>query len=86
MLILIGLMVVGFGVGYAFRNQKNIKPGNIVTVLIWLLLLILGIEVGQNQEIVRKFHLLGFDALIIAFLTVLGSVTGAWLLWRKSTK
>lgn len=43
----------------------------------------LGVEVGVNENVVKKFHLLGYEAFLIAFFATLGSVIGAWILWRK---
>lgn len=39
--------------------------GRIVTWLIWLLLFLLGIEVGSNEMIVRSLPTLGVEALLL---------------------
>lgn len=76
-------IVAGIVTGYLLRKQKIRFINRLITLLIWLLLFILGVEVGVNEQVVRKFHLLGFDAFIIALFATLGSVIGAWILWRK---
>lgn len=54
-----------------------------VTALVWLLLLLLGVEVGGNAAIMGNLHRLGLDALVIALLATAGSVAGSVLLWRR---
>lgn len=77
-------IIIGIATGYLFRNQKLDFVNKIITVLIWLLLFLLGAEVGLNEHIVQNFHILGFEAFLIAFFATLGSVIGAWLLGRKT--
>ena len=48
---------------------------------IWLLLFLLGIDVGSNQEIINGLHTIGLEAVILTLAAVLGSVTAAWALW-----
>lgn len=82
MFIVIGLMFVGMLTGYLFKNIKVAWIGKIITVLIWLLLFLLGIDVGSNQMIMSGLHTIGLDALVITIGAVLGSVVGARLLWK----
>lgn len=58
--------------------------GRIVTWLIWLLLFLLGIEVGSNEMIVRSLHTLGVEALLLSSAATLGCCVLAWMLWRVS--
>ena len=58
--------------------------GRIVTWLIWLLLFLLGIEVGSNEMIVRSLPTLGVEALLLSSAATLGSCVLAWMLWRVS--
>ena len=59
--------------------------GRIVTWLIWLLLFLLGIEVGSNEMIVRSLPTLGVEALLLSSAATLSSCVLAWMLWRFST-
>ena len=54
-----------------------------VTALVWLLLLLLGVEVGGNGMIIGNLHRLGLNALIIATLATAVSVAASVLLWRN---
>ena len=58
--------------------------GRIVTWLIWLLLFLLGIEVGSNEMIVRSLPTLGVEALLLSSAPTLGCCVLAWALWRVS--
>lgn len=58
--------------------------GRIVTLLIWLLLFLLGIEVGSNEMIVRSLPTLGLEALLLSSTATLGCCVLAWMLWRVS--
>lgn len=59
--------------------------GRIVTWLIWLLLFLLGIEVGSNEMIVRSLPTLGVEALLLSSAATLSCCVLAWILWRFST-
>lgn len=58
--------------------------GRIATWLIWLLLFLLGIEVGSNEMIVRSLPTLGVEALLLSSAATLGCCVLAWMLWRVS--
>ncbi len=81
MFTIIGLMLTGMLLGFLLRKQKLAAIHRVITVLIWLLLFLLGIDVGGNQEIINGLHTIGMEAIIITLAAVLGSVTAAWGLW-----
>lgn len=82
MFIIIGLMLTGMLLGYLLRKQNLSRIHQVITALIWLLLFLLGIEVGSNEAIVRGLHTLGLEALLLTIGGLLGSVIAAWALWR----
>lgn len=86
MFAVILFMLTGIAAGYLVRKRKFRFINGIIMMLIWALLLLLGIEVGLNQEIVSRFHQLGFEAFLIAFFGTLGSIVGAKILWGKSSQ
>ena len=81
MFTIIGLMLTGMLLGFLLRNRRLSWIHRIITVLIWLLLFLLGIDVGGNREIINGLHTIGLEALVITLAAVLGSVTAAWALW-----
>lgn len=78
---IIGIIIAGVLVGRIFDSKIKPKQVSVVlTVIICLLLLILGISVGANDNIISNLGTLGYNALIIALGSVLGSVIIALLL------
>ena len=86
MFTIIGLMLTGMLLGYLLRKRDLKKVHPIITLLIWLLLFILGIEVGSNEEIIRGLHTIGYEAVVLTLGGTLGSVIAAWALWRALYK
>ena len=82
MFTVIGIMFAGIGIGYLMRRQSIPWINKVITALIWLLLFLLGIEVGHNQQIIRSLTTLGAEAFSIAIVCVLGSCITAWALWK----
>lgn len=72
--------------GYLSRKRDLKKIHQIITLLIWLLLFILGIEVGSNEQIIKGLHTIGLEAVILTLGGTLGSVIAAWALWRALYK
>lgn len=81
MFIVIVCMLLGIAVGYLLRQFKIRWVHTLILTLIWLLLLLLGLEVGANETVVRQFGKLGFQAFLLATGGTLGSVLAAWTLW-----
>lgn len=75
-------MVLGILTGFLFRKKEVKWMQTAITILIWALLFILGLEVGGNRTIIENLHTLGLKALIISVASVLGSCFLAWVLWR----
>ncbi len=82
MFIVIGFMFAGLLIGFLLRNKQLKFINKIITFLIWILLFLLGIEVGGNREIINGLHTIGIEALVITIAAVLGSAIGALLLWN----
>ena len=74
-------MLCGIAVGYMLRNKNTRIVSRIITVLIWLLLFLLGIEVGSNPRIVMGMQTLGIEALVLTIGGAVGTILCAWLLW-----
>ena len=65
MFTIIGLMLTGILLGYLLRKRSLHKIHTVITVLIWALLFILGIEVGGNEQIIKGLHTIGIEAVIL---------------------
>jgi len=81
MFVVIACMLAGIVAGYLFRKLKLRFIHWVILVMIWLLLFLLGLEVGTNDQIIGQFGHLGFEAFLLAFAGTLGSVLFAGILW-----
>lgn len=75
-------MLAGGLVGFLVKRRRLGWIGGVITFLIWLLLFLLGIEVGGNERVLKGLPTIGVEALVIAVATTLGSCIAAWGLWR----
>ena len=75
-------MAAGIITGRLLRKRNNGYLSKVITVLIWLLLFLLGVEVGGNETIVSQFSVLGFEAFVLTIAGLAGSILLAWILWR----
>ena len=82
MFIVLSFMMAGILVGYLLRRKKIRFFQGLIITLIWLLLFLLGWEIGSNRLVVSQFGKLGFEALLIAVAGTLGSIIGAKFLWN----
>ena len=81
--LIILMMAMGLAAGFLLRHRRMAWVAKVVTALVWLLLLLLGVEVGGNGMIIGNLHRLGLNALIIATLATAVSVAASVLLWRN---
>jgi len=82
MFVVLAIMVVGIFFGYVFRSKTIKFIHRFIITLIWLLLFLLGMELGLNDNVIKQFGQLGFDAFLLASAATLGSVIAAWVLWQ----
>lgn len=81
MITIISIMAAGILVGRFLRNRENRFLGRIITYLIWILLFLLGVEVGVNRTVVSQFTTLGAEAFILTVFGLAGSILFSWILW-----
>jgi len=79
----ISFMIMGVILGYSFKNYTISFINQLINVLIWTLLFILGLEVGSNSDIIKNLKFVGIDAFVISVGAILGSVLMAWILWKS---
>ena len=84
MFIIIGIMLTGMLLGFLLHNKRLSWIHKIITLLIWVLLFLLGIDVGGNEAIIKGLHTLGLEALIITLAAVTGSILCAYLLYIRN--
>ena len=95
MFIVILFIFLGIALGYVLRTRTKSDTGSktvntwtsrATTWLIWLLLFMLGIEVGSNEQIISSLPTLGMEALVLSSGATLGSCVLAWALWKTTKK
>lgn len=83
MFTVILIMLCGIAVGRLLRGRSLSFVPRVITFLIWLLLFLLGIEVGANPRVVGSLGSLGVEAVVIAVFAVLGCGVLCRLLFRN---
>ncbi len=86
MFIVIAMMSGGIALGYLMRHHRLTYINRLTVFFIWILLFVLGVEVGSNPHIIKSLHTLGLEALFIAVMSTMGSVIAAMLLWKSVKK
>ena len=87
MLFLILTLISGIVLGRIFRTKSLIlKSNKLITPIVLLLLFFMGISIGNNKEIMANFPALGFQALIITFGALAGTIISAFLLEKLIMK
>lgn len=75
-------MLTGMAVGFLLRKRRLRIVPHAVTVLIWLLLFFLGVEVGENPQVINGITSLGLEALWLSIAGMAGTVAFSWALWH----
>ena len=86
MFIVIAMMFSGIAFGYIMRRHRFTHISKATIFFIWILLFVLGVEVGGNPNIIKSLHTLGVEAIFIASMSILGSAVAAMLLWKNVKK
>lgn len=83
MLTVIGIMAGGILAGFLLRNRNlSSKLGKPVFAIVLILLFLMGLAVGGNPAIAANLPHMGGQALLLAFMGTLGSVSAAFLVYR----
>ena len=83
MLVIFAVIIGGIATGRLLIGRRLAFVPRLITVIIWALLFLLGVEVGSDPAVVGSLATLGGAALAIFALSVAGSIFAAWLLWRR---
>ncbi len=75
-------MAAGIAAGWLLRKHTLRFINTLLIVLVWALLFFLGVEVGENEQIINSLKGLGLEALLLAIAATAGSIFFAWALWR----
>lgn len=82
MLVIFAVIIGGIVTGRLLSSWRLAFVSRIITLIIWLLLFLLGLEVGSDPAVVGGMATLGRTAFVIFAFSVAGSIGASWLLWR----
>lgn len=74
MLQLILALCLGVVCGRLIKGWKMSRLPHLITLMTILLLFILGLEIGGNDQIIRNYRLIIGQAFVIAMASIFGSV------------
>lgn len=84
MFLVVAIMTNGIIIGYLLRSVKRVLQINerLTMWAIYLLLFVMGLEIGSDADIMDALPTLGLKALIISFAGILGSIVAAFFVYR----
>ena len=82
MFTVIIIMFLGIAVGWLSKGRASAYIRRLITFLIWVLLFLLGVEVGTDPDVTGALGFLGVEAFVLAVAGVLGSSVLSWVLYK----
>ena len=83
MFTIISIMFTGIGIGYLLRGLRFLqKVEKSISLTIFLLLFVLGLSIGSNSLIINNIGKFGWQAIVLATLSILGSLLASFLVFH----
>lgn len=83
MLTVLSILFTGIAAGYLLRRIRLVScSGRGIFPVVSLLLLLLGIRIGSDEQLIAGLGELGLQALAVALAATAGSVLAAAVLWK----
>lgn len=84
MLVVLGVLIAGIFFGWLLREKSGLEKwlNYLILGFIFLLLFVLGLEVGGNEKILKSLDSLGWIAVLISFSAIFFSVVLSWVVYR----
>jgi uncharacterized membrane protein YbjE (DUF340 family) len=74
---------MGIGIGYLLRDLRFLqKVEKSISLTIFLLLFVLGLSIGSNSLIINNIGKFGWQAIVLATLSILGSLLASFLVFH----
>ena len=80
------IILSGMLFGYLLRKQRLPQLPNLIKLSVWMLLFLLGVEVGMNPRILQGLHHLGMEAFVLSIAGIMGSCVLSLVLWKTIQK
>lgn len=83
MIKIIIIMCAGIFTGTLLKEKKSMLTfvDRLTLASIYLLLFLLGLSVGTDENIIRNFPNIGFTAVLLTLGAIAGSVILSWILY-----
>ena len=76
-------MFTVIGIGYLLRDLRFLqKVEKSISLTIFLLLFVLGLSIGSNSLIINNIGKFGWQAIVLATLSILGSLLASFLVFH----
>ena len=73
-------VILGILAGYLFKEQELISYSDyFIDFGLCVLLLLVGIDIGKNKDVLKKIKEIGFKFLLVPLLIIIGSIIGSAL-------
>lgn len=83
MFTIISIMFTGIGIRYLLRDLRFLqKVEKSISLTIFLLLFVLGLSIGSNSLIINNIGKFGWQAIVLATLSILGSLLASFLVFH----
>lgn len=83
MFTIISIMFMGISIGYLLRDLRFLqKVEKSISLTIFLLLFVLGLSIGSNSLIINNIGKFGWQAIVLATLSILGSLLASFLVFH----
>ncbi len=83
MFLIFAVIFCGIATGRLLIGRRLVFVPRAITGIIWMLLFLLGLEVGSDPAVVGGMATLGATALVIFAFSVAGSIAASWWLGRR---
>ncbi|MBC7125646.1 MAG: LysO family transporter [Bacteroidales bacterium] len=84
MITVVSIMAGGMLLGFLLRAKQRIVSGNekLITYAIYLLLFMMGVSIGSNEQIMNSLSTLGIVALIVSMGAIIGSILTGFVVFK----
>ncbi|EJW97837.1 membrane protein containing DUF340, prokaryotic membrane [gut metagenome] len=72
--------------GWLCRKWPQTWLGDLLTLTVWMMLLLIGIEVGSNEMLMQSLGKLGLESAVATLLASVSCCIGAWWFWKYVCK
>lgn len=78
------IMIAGIITGWLLHRKTIFLKwiGKLTNWSIYILLFLLGLAVGTNEQIVNNFDRIGYLSIFITLFAVIGSILTSWITYR----